>query len=180
MAITLILLTIVGAVAVALAMELTQLFGRGPQIEELPHLARKLASQDKYQPVARLFDEADARFLRTRSSSAARLGRQLRISRARVMRSYLKTFRSDFHEAWNLCRLLAPFSDDPNLGVTLVRQLLTFYGLYTSVQIQLLVHAHRPEVTDAGELLRAVKQVREIALQTLTATEDLALQGSMA
>ena len=180
MTIALILLAVVGSVAIVLAMELTHLFGRGPRIEDLPQLARKLAAHEKYQPVERLFDEADVRFLRTRSRNAGALENGLRLSRARVMRSYLQTFRDDFHEAWSLCRLLAPFSEDPNFGVTLVKQLATFYGLYGSIQFQMLVYAYKPGTADLSELVHALRQVRQIALQTLTATENMALQGSAA
>jgi hypothetical protein len=179
MTIVLILLALVGCLAVALGMELVRLFGRAPGVAELPQLAVELASPDKYGPVERLFDDADVRFLRTRSDNAGELEQRLRRSRRRVMRSYLRVFRQDFDQAWNVGRFLAPFSEDPNFGVTLVTQLVTFYRLYAFIEMRMLVQAYQPGV-EVSELLSALRHARQIALTTLTSVEQLAIQPSAA
>jgi hypothetical protein len=180
MTIVLLLLAVVSSVAVVLAIELTHLFGRAPRIADLPQLAVELSGPDRYRPVERLFDSADARFLRTRAGNAPELGKRLQRSRQRVMRSYLRVFRRDFHEAWSVGRILAPFSEDPNFGVTLVTQLLTFYRLYGSIEMRMLLHAYQPGSVEVGELLGALRQARRIALNTLTSVENMAIQPSAA
>jgi hypothetical protein len=179
MTIVLILLAIVGFIAVALAMELTQLFGPAPGIADLPKLTAELSAPDRYHPVERLFDSADGRFLRSRAADGDELEKRLRRSRQRVMRSYLRVFRSDFHQAWSVARVLAPFSEDPNFGVTLLTQLLTFYRLYACIEARLLLQAYQPGV-EIGQLVRALREARQIALSTLTSVENMAIQPSAA
>jgi hypothetical protein len=179
MTIALILLAIVGCVAVVLAIELTHLFGGDRHIADLPQLAEKLCDQDRYRPVERLFDDADERFLKTRRGSAEAVKR-LRRSRAHVMRSYMRMLRSDFHEAWSVGRLLAPFSEDANFGVNLMKQLLTFYSLYGSIQVRMLTHAYQPGSIEVGQLVNALREARQTAFQTLTSVQDVAFQGSAA
>jgi len=180
MTIVLLLLAVVGSVAVVLAMELTHLFGRAPRIADLPQLAAEFSAPDRYRPVERLFDSNDARFLRTRAGNAPELEIRLQRSRQRVMRSYLRVFRHDFHQAWGVGRILAPFSEDPNFGVTLMTQLLTFYRLYCCIEMRMLLHAFQPGSVEVGELLSALRQARQIALNTLTSVENMAIQPSAA
>jgi hypothetical protein len=179
MTIVFLLLALVGCVAVVLAIELTQLFGGERRVANLPQLAERLADQDRYRPVERLFDEADLRFLKTRNASPEAQTR-LRRSRAKVMRSYMRMFRSDFHEAWSVGRLLAPFSHDDNFGVTLMKQLATFYRLYAILQVRMLAHAYQPVAIDVSGLVESLREARQAALQTLTTIEDAAFQGSAA
>lgn len=180
MTIALLLLALVGCAAVVLAMELTHLFGGETRIADLPQLAEKLGDEDRYGPVERLFDESDLRFLNARKAAPETI-KQMRRTRAKVMRSYMKMFRSDFQEAWSVGRLLAPFSQDSNFGVTLVKQLFTFYSLYGSLQARILIHAYQPtSVVDVSQLVAALREARQVALQTLTTVEDAAFQGSAA
>jgi hypothetical protein len=180
MTIVLLLLAVVGSVAVVLAIELTHLFARAPRIADLPQIALDLSAPDRYRPVERLFDSVDARFLRTRTDNSVELEKRLLRSRERVMRSYLRLFRRDFHQAWSVGRILAPFSEDPNFGVALMKQLLTFYHLYACIEMRMLLHAYRPGSADISELLAALRQARQIALNTLTSVENMAIQPSAA
>ncbi len=179
MTIVLILLAVVGSVAAVLGMELVRLFGRAPKAQDLPQLAAEFSGRDKYGPVERLFDSADTRFLRTRTGNSGELEKKLLRSRRRVMRSYLRVLRRDFEQAWNVGRFLAPFSDDPNFGVTLVTQLVTFYRLYACVEVRMLAQTYQPGV-ELTELLNALRQARRIALTTLTSVEQMAIQPSAA
>jgi hypothetical protein len=128
----------------------------------------------------RLFAEEDFRFLERRSQTTTGLQKRLQRSRHRVMRLYLHRFRQDFHEAWIACRVLAPFSADPNFGTDLIGSLLTFYGLYSRVQIQLMLHTFMPGTVRVSELVQALRQVRKVAYGTLVSIEDLAVQPSAA
>jgi hypothetical protein len=155
------------------------LFGGERRIADLPQLAEKLSDQDRYSPVERLFDEADLRFLKARGGSAETMKR-LRRSRSSVMRSYMRMLRGDFHEAWSIGRLLAPFSEDANFGVTLMKQLVTFYSLYSSVQVRMLTHAYQPGSEEVTRLVGALREARQAAFQTLSTVEQTAFQGSAA
>lgn len=177
MTIVLLLLAVVGSIAVVLAIELTHLFGKAPRVADLPQLAIELSAPDRYRPVERLFDGDDIRFLRAREGGAE-AAKRLQRSRRRVMRSYLGLFRRDFQQAWSIGRILAPFSDDPNFGVTLVTQLVTFYRLYALIEMRMLVNAYQP--VQVGQLLSALREVRQVALTTLTSVENMAVQGSAA
>ena len=179
MTIVLLLLAVVGSIAVVLAIELTHLFSQAPRVADLPQLAAELSAPDRYRPVERLFDSADVRFLRTRAGDVAEAEKRLQRSRRRVMRSYLRIFRSDFQQAWSVGRILAPFSEDPNFGVTLMTQLLTFYRLYAGIEMRMLLNAYQPGV-EVGQLLSALRQARHAALTTLTSVENMAIQPSAA
>jgi hypothetical protein len=96
------------------------------------------------------------------------------------LRLYLRRFRRDFQEAWGACRVLAPFSADPNFGTALIGNLLTFYRLYSQVQIQRMLHTFMPSTVRVRKLVQALRQVREVAYGTLVSIEDLAVQPSAA
>jgi hypothetical protein len=178
--IVLILLAVLLVVAAVIGIELMRLFSGTRQPADLPELKKQYSGQDFYRPIERLFSEEDERFLARRGMLSPERRKQLHRSRCKVMKLYLHQFRSDFHEAWGVCRLLAPFSEDPDFGVTLVRQLATFYRLYTKVQVRLWVHAYQPGDLGISELVDSLRQVRQIAYETLSSVENLAMDGSAA
>lgn len=180
MTIVLILLAVLLVVAAVIGIELMRLFSGTRQPADLPELKKQYSGQDFYRPIERLFSEEDERFLARRGMLSPERRKQLHRSRCKVMKLYLHQFRSDFHEAWGVCRLLAPFSEDPDFGVKLVRQLVTFYRLYTKVQVQLVLHAYRPGDLGVSELVSALRQVRQVAFETLSSVENLAMDPTAA
>jgi hypothetical protein len=169
------LLSILLVVAAVIGMELVQLFSGSRRPSDLHELKMQYASQDFYRPIERLFSDEDERFLANRGVLSAERRGQLHRARCRVMRLYLQQFRQDFQEAWSVCRLLAPFSEDPNFGVMLLKQLATFYRLYSLAQVRVFMHAYRPADLGVNELVDALRQVRRVAYDTLASVEDLAM-----
>ncbi len=176
MTIVLIILAVLLVVAAVVGIELMRLFSGTRQSADLPELKKQYAGQDFYRPIERLFSEDDERFLANRGMLSAERRKSLRQSRCKVMKLYLRQFRSDFHEAWGVCRLLAPFSEDPDFGVNLVRQLVTFYRLYSSAQIHLMLHAYQPGDLAVSELVESLRRVRRVAYETLSSVENLAME----
>jgi hypothetical protein len=167
-------------VAAVIGIELMRLFSGTRQPADLPELKKQYSGQDFYRPIERLFSEEDERFLANRGMLTDERRKQLHRSRCKVMKLYLRQFRGDFQEAWGVCRLLAPFSEDPDFGVTLVRQLVTFYHLYSAAQFRLLVHAYQPGDLGVSELVNSLRQVRQVAYETLSSVENLAMDATAA
>lgn len=180
MTIVLMLLAVLLVVAAVVGIELMRLFSGTRRPADLPELKKQYAAQDFYRPIERLFSDDDERFLSTRGMLTPDRRKQLHRSRCKVMKLYLRQFRADFQEAWGVCRLLAPFSEDPEFGVTLVRQLFTFYRLYTRVQVRLWVYAYQPGDLGVSELVDSLRQVRQIAFDTLSSVENLAMEPTAA
>jgi hypothetical protein len=179
MAIVLILLSVALACALVVGLELVRLFSSSNRAD-IPQLKAKFSGPDAYRPMERLFAAEDFRFLEQRSGKEQGLQGRLHRSRQRVMKLYLRRFRQDFQEAWSVCRVLAPFSADPNFGTALIGNLCTFYRLYSQVQIQLMLHTFVPGDVRVSNLVQALRQVREVAYGTLVSIEDLAVQPSAA
>lgn len=180
MTIVLALLAILLVVAAVIGIELMRLFSGTRRPADLPELKKQYSGPDFYRPIERLFSEEDERFLNSRGLLTPERRKQLHRSRCKIMGLYLSQFRSDFHEAWGVCRLLAPFSDDPEFGVTLVRQLVTFYRLYSQVQLKLWLHAYSPGDLGISELVNSLRQIRRIAYETLSSVENLAMDATAA
>jgi hypothetical protein len=174
------LLAVLLVVAAVIGIELMRLFSGTRRPADLPELMKQYSGQDSYRPIERLFSDEDERFLASHGMLSPERRKQLHRSRCKVMRLYLSQFRADFHEAWGVCRLLAPFSEDPEFGMTLVRQLAVFYRLYTRVQVQLLLHAYRPGDLGISELVNSLRQVRQVAYETLSSVENLAMDPTAA
>jgi hypothetical protein len=178
--IVLMLLAVLLLVAAVIGIELIRLFSGTRQPADLPELKKQYAGQDFYRPIERLFAEEDERFLANRGMLTPERRKQLHHSRCRVMKQYLKQFRADFHEAWGVCRLLAPFSEDPDFGVTLVKQLVAFYRLYSLAQFRLMVYAYQPGDLAISDLVENLRQIRRIAYETLSSVENLAMDATAA
>lgn len=174
------LLAVLLVVAAVVGIELIRLFSGTRRPADLPELKKQYAGQDFYRPIERLFSDEDERFLTSRGLLTPERRKQLHRSRTKVMKLYLSQFRADFHEAWGVCRLLAPFSEDPDFGVTLVRQLVTFYKLYSQVQVRLWLHAYSPGDLGVSELVNSLRQVRQVAYETLSSVENLAMDATAA
>jgi hypothetical protein len=178
--IVLIILAVLLVVAAVVGIELMRLFSGTRQPADLPELKKQYAGQDFYRPIERLFSEDDERFLANRGMLTPERRKELQHSRRKVMKLYLRQFRSDFHEAWGVCRLLAPFSEDPDFGVNLIRQLVTFYRLYSTAQIHLTLHAYQPGDLAVNELVESLRRVRRVAFETLSSVENLAMEPTAA
>jgi hypothetical protein len=64
--------------------------------------------------------------------------------------------------------------------VTLVRQLVTFYRLYSTAQVHLWLHAYQPGDLAVSELVNSLRQIRRVAYVTLASVENLAMEPTAA
>lgn len=176
----LIFLALVLGIGFLMAAELLRLSHSVPQCLDPDMLKKELSTTDKYQPLTRLFSRADFKFLAARNDFLPERHRQLYRSRRRVMSLYLGEMRHDFHRTWSLCRLLAPFSKDPEFGTNLVRQLVVFYGLYISVRLRLLVGSYGYAGADIEQLVNVLRGMRLGAQEAFQTAEALSFQAAAA
>ncbi len=177
---TIALLLLILCVGLLLAIELVHLGRATPGLPEPSQLDAEIARARKYEPMRRLFARREFDFAATCENSNPAIEQQLRKNRRRVMALYLKEIRTDFHRAWSTCRLLAPFSTDPEFGGMLAKQLGTFYTLYLTLQFRLLVGSYSFAGADVENLVTAVKSLQISAQQIVHGIRSEAFQASAA
>jgi hypothetical protein len=176
---TIALLLIILCVGLLLAIELVHLGRATPGLPEPAQLDSEIARARKYEPMGRLFARREFSFASGFENNPA-IEQRLRKNRRRVMALYLKEIRHDFHRAWSTCRLLAPFSTDPEFGSMLAKQLGTFYTLYLTLQFRLLVGSYSFAGADVENLVTAVRSLQINAQQIVQGIRTEAFQGSAA
>lgn len=125
------------------------------------------------EPIERLIQNDDAEMV----AGNPRLSRRLDANRRRVMRTYLNELRSEFLRAFEICRLLAPVSPDPDIVSRLVRSYATFHIAYSIVWFRCMTGIPVP----AGRLVsikRPFEEMRTRATELLDIDSSLAAQPS--
>jgi hypothetical protein len=109
----------------------------------------------------------------------ARLFREERPNRLRrqIMRQCLGELRHDFWRLWTLARLLAPYSRDPEFGVTLCAQLFVFHCLWGPLFVRTYVWGLDKGVAQFMSLVDGVEHMRKAAQSGVEGAEQLALDG---
>jgi hypothetical protein len=171
-----IILGIIIVIALVFAAELLSLHKAAPPTSDLISLKANLSAPDAYRPMQRLFSEDDSAYLAARGGADPKVLRKLRNARRKSMFLYLGQVRRDFRTTWSICRFLAPFSDDPEFGTLLARQLVVFYGLYLMVSLRCLLGACGYVQLDITSLIDVVTSMRQAALGAFESTEGLAFQ----
>ena len=120
---------------------------------------------DAHPPVARAFSRKDLDFLMSRENHTPQSIRRFRRARRRVMNLFLRDIRRDFYRAWSVCRQLAPVSDDPEFGVNLFKQFLTFHQLYFRVRILSVVSLYWHEDFEFGAIVDVLGTMQQSAAQ---------------
>ena len=85
-----------------------------------------------FEPLERLVDNERAALVDSNPELAQKYG----ASRRRVLRAYLKALRTEYLRAFEICRLLAPVSQDPNFVSTLMRSYALFHVAYCGMWIR--------------------------------------------
>ncbi len=132
-----------------------------------------------YEPLSRLFAAEDTEFLRQRKSHSAALRRRLNRQRRRVLSLYLRQIRSEFHEVWKICRLLAPMSNNPDFGALVTKQYLTFYGLYWTLQLRCFAGAVVPVHVNAFDLVTPLQQLEQATRRVFQSLEPAAQAAAL-
>jgi hypothetical protein len=123
-----------------------------------------------YEPLCRLFSTEDSAFLRRQPGYSRAIGRRLRRQRRQVLSLYLRQIRAEFTQVWNICRLLAPVSNNPDFGWLVMKQFAIFHGLYWTLQLRSMAGGLVPVHADPASLVAAFRQLElgaRRALQTL-------------
>lgn len=161
-------------IGLALAAELLRLSGASQSLDLL-QWQRELSNPIVYRPMSRLFARQDFAFVASRFAGRG-MRRRLRRSRAAVMALYLRQMRTDFHEVWALCRLLAPLSHDSELSVLLLRQFVIFHGLYLVLRLRCLTGWYGSMDFDITRLVSVLNQIRSSAGKALQTSQAFALE----
>ena len=131
-----------------------------------------------YEPLSRLFSAEDCAFLRSQPGYSRAIGRRLRRQRRQVLSLYLRQIRAEFTQVWNICRLLAPVSSNPDFGAHVMKQFVIFHGLYWILQLRCMAGGLLPVHADPANLVAAFRQLElgaRRALQTLEPAQSAAL-----
>ena len=175
---TIALLLLILCVGLLLAIELVHLGRATPGLPEPAQLEMEIERARKYEPMRRLFARREFDFVSANANNGPAIEQRLKKNRRRVMALYLKEIRHDFHRAWSTCRLLAPFSTDPEFGSMLAKQLGIFYTLYLTLQFRLLVGSYSYAGADIENLVTAVKSLQINAQQIVQGIRTEAFQAS--
>lgn len=127
-------------------------------------------SLEKYRPMERLLDEADFRFLAAQPGYHARMGRQLRAERRRVLRGYMRSLERDFGRICGAIHALMAASeqDRPDLAAMLVQRRVSFAWGILSLRVRLVLDAAGWRGVDVRPLLNSLEglrgELRQLAL----------------
>lgn len=169
-----IILSVVVALGAILGLTLRRLFSpAGFDLHSAPLdeiLAPRRGAREIYRPMTRLFAAEDFALV---SDLARRpgLARQLRHHRVRVLSLYLKQLRGDFRRVYELARLLAPYSHDPDFATQTVLQGLRFELLFLALQACCTLGWLAPLRIETAGLVAALDRLREGARLSLLASQ---------
>jgi hypothetical protein len=122
----------------------------------------KSFSMSSYRPMERLLNQEDLVFLRAQRGFEPKIEKELRASRCRLFRMFLKDLGRDFnrlHYALRLMVLYAP-SDCPELAKTLLVQKFSFFVALVTVRVRLELYALGFGPADVRGLISAVDGMR--------------------
>lgn len=142
-------------------------------------LQAEAARLKRYQVLCRLFDPDDQALVETNLDVLGHGAvHQLSKSRRQIMRMYLWELRSDFSRFWSLCRLLAPYSPDPQFATMLFGQLFLFHGTLVLLWARTYTGAISFESARFGALIDAVQKLRGAAQSAVEGAEQSAVEGA--
>ena len=131
---------------------------------------------ERYRTMTRLFSDDDTDFVAANIDVLGPIApERLLKSRRRILRLYLRELRRDFTRFWSLCRLLAPYSSDPEFGAMLFSQLFLFHSTLTVVWLRTFTPSISLQQAQFGALIDAVQQLRDSAQSAVEGAEQLAL-----
>jgi len=131
---------------------------------------------ERYQVLCRLFDQNDETLVRANldvlgHSAVHELGK----TRRQIMRMYLCELRGDFSRFWSLCRLLAPYSPDPQFATMLFGQFFLFHGSLALLWARTYTGSMSFESVQFGALIDAIQKLRGAAQSAVEGAEQFAL-----
>lgn len=97
--------------------------------------------------------------------------------RRRLMRRQLIELRCDFLRFWRVCRLLAPYSQDPDFGVLLITQFAVFHRLWLPLLIGTYGWTFEHAIDNFTTLVDSVKLLCNSAHGTVVEVERTAFES---
>ncbi|MBZ5620390.1 MAG: hypothetical protein LAQ69_16945 [Acidobacteriia bacterium] len=121
-----------------------------------------------YQPMIRLLDGEDLKFLRSQPGFTPEMAAKLRIQRCRIFRGYLRCLNADFGRICAAMKVLMVQSRDdrPDLAAALVRQQARFMSGMLMVQFRLFLYRWGVGAVDVSALVTVFDLMR-LELRTL-------------
>ena len=125
-------------------------------------------STDRYQPMLRLLDEEELRFLSRQPGFTPKLEAQFRRQRCEVFRGYLRSLSRDFTRVSIALKLLMvqASSDRPDLAAALIRTRAAFTFALLAVHLRVVLYSFGFGSVNASDLLRLFDGMR-LELRTL-------------
>jgi len=156
------ILTVIGIVCLILA--LRWLYRRASSGPSLPVTAEWIdeLSVERYQPMMRLLEGDDLRFLQLQSGFTAGMEQDFRRERSRIFRSYLQCLHLDFQRVSMALKVVMVQSryDRPDLAAALVRSQRAFAFGMLMVHGRLLLYRWGLGTVEVGALLRVFDSAR--------------------
>jgi len=124
-------------------------------------------STSRYEPMERLFDKADYRFLSSQPGYHPSISRRLRRQRAGIFQSYLGSMIGDFHRVLKAARYIivcAP-EDQSKFARTMWRTRWSFYAAVCAIETRVLLHVLGIGRVDAHRLLAALGRMESSTRQ---------------
>lgn len=152
---------------------------RVSETSALPNSKTLQAEADRlkrYQVLCRLFHPDDESLIQANldilgDSAVQHLGK----TRRQIMRMYLRELCGDFSRFWSLCRLLAPYSPDPQFATMLFGQFFLFHGSLALLWVGTYTGSMNFESTRFSALIDAVQKLRGAAQSAVEGAEQFAL-----
>ncbi len=141
-----------------------------------PHQSSLAIGTDRavsFEPLERLVDKERSALL----DSNPELARKYGANRRKVLRAYLHELRSEYMRAFEVCRLLAPVSQDPNFVTTLMRSYVLFHLSYCGLWIR----CNTGVAINPGRILdlrQPLEQMRSQAIELLDVDAAATVQSS--
>ena len=143
-----------------------------------PTRAPQAVSLDRYRVMGRILAQEDIDFVCRRGVFGEENRNWFLSRRRRIMKSYLRELRRDFGRVFSACRSIAPYVEDPDFGSELLHQSVKFYCAYALLMLRLSTNRTSQVRLDTGELVTALRGLREGAGEALRSSRQLSYQAS--
>jgi len=126
-------------------------------------------STASYQPMERLLDNHDYRFLAAQPGYQPHIARELRRKRIGIFHAYLGGMIRDFHRLLKAARFIVVYSpnDQSAFAATLWRLRLRFYGSIFGVEARVLLYMAGIGRVDASRLLATLERMQSYTQQLI-------------
>lgn len=147
-------------VAIVFVLVFLRLLSARPKQAEVEWL--KTFSPSRYQPIERLLDEADYRFLASQPGYRPSIGRRLRAERRSILLDYLRLMRRDFNRLYRAAKLAVLYAgeDRSEVARVLLRAKIGFEWSLLTVRFCLRLPWPALRPADLAGLVRSLERLQ--------------------